>query len=254
MNSITRPLSGDLPLTQRETENIGYAAEQAMRRAECAVRNWHDAAYHQVFNNAWVMIEDLYEELIFFCPSPPHVQLFSDWMTYNRVIQVRHVNEVMAAHEIRRHQMKIQDHLANARQRRAGLGRRLAEVRIRAQRDREAEQYAIALDRLRRGGTSVPSHTASLHRDRIAAWQKEAAAVRMNTPIVPPVSIHNGPTATNASSPTANAPISVEAFSAILNSGSGTTVTNNPPAAYQATVEDATDEEFALPIYRHGPM
>jgi len=137
--------------------------------------------------------------------------------------------------------MKIQDHCANARQRSADLERCLVEVQIRAQRDREAEQYAIALDRLRRGDISVPSDTASLHRDRIAAWQKEAAAVCMNTPIVPPVPIHNGPTATNAPSPTANAPISVEAFSDILNFGSGTIVTNNTPAAYQATVEDAME-------------
>jgi hypothetical protein len=77
----------------------------------------------------------------------------------------------MAAHEIRRHPMRIQDPRANVRQRRANHEHLLSEVPFQAQRDCEAENYAITLDRLRRGGTNAPGDTASLHRDRIVAWQ-----------------------------------------------------------------------------------
>jgi hypothetical protein len=252
MYDTPRPLSGDFPLTQRETENIGHAARDAMRRAERAVRNWPNIAYHQVFNDAWEMIEDFYEELIFFCPSPAHVQMFSDWMVYNRDVQVRHVHDVLAVHERRRqHPRMFHDHLANARQRRADLEHRLAEVRDAEQQDREAEQHSVQQAQLRdQQGTTSRRNTINEHRDRITIWQQEAAAARAATPTISPAPTNNAPATATQAPAAADAPISVEAFSGILNSGSFTTITNNPASLYRATVEDVTDEEYASPTYR----
>lgn len=252
MYDTPRPLSGDLPLTQRETENIGHAAGDAMHRAERAVRNWPNIAYHQVFSDAWEMIEDLYEELVFFCPSPAHVQMFSDWMAHNRDVQVRHVDDVLTVHERRRqHPRMFYDHLANARQRRADLEHRLAEVRYAEQQDCEAEQHSIQQAQLRdQQGTTSRRNTINEHRGRITIWQQEAATARAATPMISPPPTNNAPATATRAPAAADAPISVEAFSNILNSSSSTTVTNNTASTYRATVEDVTDEEYASLTYR----
>jgi hypothetical protein len=218
------PHPADFPFTERETENIGHAAGNAMRRAERAVRNWPNPAYHQVFDEAWEMIEDLYEELVFFCPSPPLIQIFSDWMVYNRELQVRHLNALLAAHERRRQQSRVlnvahRDHLAMARQRRVEL----------------AQQHC----------TTAGQNMMNEHRDRIAAWQQETAAVRGPASVSSPAPSVRSPAPTSIAPVTANAPISVEEFSGILNSNSSTAVGSNPRFAHQPTVEDATDDEFA---------
>lgn len=230
---MSTTLSRGNPLTRFEYESIGHAANTTMRRAERAVRNWPDTTYHQIFKESWELITDFTVELVFFCDSPQHVQLFKDWRRYHWDTQHRHVPNLLALGG----SSGFQDVLANARQRRVDLGRRLSDVRAAELRDLTSEDSTIQQFQHR----CQRPDAMSTHRERVTALQRNAAATRATVLSV------SAPNVTASSL----APISVQAFSDILESNNSNASSSQPaslPArppisVYQPpTVEDAKDE------------
>ncbi|KAE9975855.1 hypothetical protein EG328_002965 [Venturia inaequalis] len=251
---MTTTLSGDNPLTRIEYESIGYAAYTAMRRAERAVRNWPYTGYHQVYTESWDLINKSIDELEFFCPSPAHIQLYKDWRLYHRTTQELHVRAIQ--NRPKTHLSAFQDHLALARQRRVNIGTRLADVKAAELRERTSEDSTIRTFQHR----LMQSDAMSEHWDRVTALQRNAAAARETAFSVPAPAItasvnifpFNAPTHAPA---TSLVPISIQAFSDILEagifgtvdssrttSGSSRTIDGDSRSAYRSpTAEDAED-------------
>lgn len=177
-------------------------------------------------------------------------------MAFHKSTQERHVVEVRERNA-QHSESRFGDYLTLARQRRAGLGQRLADVRAAELRDSANEGSAVrqAPQRRNRGDVLSGHQTHVTALQRVAATNR-ATALSVSGPrnTAPAgVTLSDRAVGTTQTSAPSLAPMTFQAFSDILESSNSDTrvghtasipasiPAGNSLSAYQATVEDTED-------------